>query len=309
MMIGLHPSVCLHYTWEQNKPVPNTHDESPEALAEDRKTRYSQNQGKFNLFLQLGGDDIQSIHRIGYDEPEECTTPCGLELPWNIPEIPFNAFAAKEVMDLGAGDAFRIYRQYLQLLTWQTAERKRGDFTWMLKCPFHLPYLNELTEAFPDATIVWTHRDPVECIASACSLYETIMHWVMVPESVNKVALGKAVMNYTRYALDKAFETLDRIGTSMKVVHVRYADNVKNPKDICRLVSETAGLGFSPEYENRIDVYLAKNAEERAKLKAEKAASGEKLHEYTLEEYGLSKEIVRERFADYTAKYRLVKEG
>ena len=45
---------------------------------------------------------------------------------------------------MSAGDAYRFYRQYLQLLTWQqrqTAAESGDEFTWMLKCPFHLPYI------------------------------------------------------------------------------------------------------------------------------------------------------------------------
>jgi len=70
--------------------------------------------------------------------------PCNLELPWVMTELALGIFAADEVLPLGAGDAFRFYKQYLQLLTWQQRreDSEQGDeFTWMLKCPFHLPYL------------------------------------------------------------------------------------------------------------------------------------------------------------------------
>ena len=154
----------MHYLWEQVKPVPDTHDESLVALIADRKKRHGDNKGRFDMFLALGGHKMQNIHRVGYDDPEECTTPLALELPWNIPEMPFTIFAAEEVIAMGAGDAFRLYRQYLQLLTWQSPDRRPHDLTWMLKCPFHLPYLTELTEAFPDATIVWTHRWVGRCV-------------------------------------------------------------------------------------------------------------------------------------------------
>jgi hypothetical protein len=50
--------------------------------------------------------------------------------------------------------------------------REDDGIRWNLKCPFYLPYLKELEKSFPDAVLVWTHRNPVECIASACSLYE-----------------------------------------------------------------------------------------------------------------------------------------
>ena len=55
--------------------------------------------------------------------------------------MPFTVFAAQEVIPMGAGNAFPLYRQYLQLLTWQAESRRSLDLTWMLKCPFHLPYL------------------------------------------------------------------------------------------------------------------------------------------------------------------------
>jgi hypothetical protein len=52
-----------------------------------------------------------------------------------------------------------------------------------------------------------------------------------------------------------------------------------------------------------MDAYLAKNAEERKKLKEQKKSA--ELHSYRLEDYGLSKEKVLERFSDYINKYSL----
>lgn len=135
-----------------------------------------------------------------------------MELPWAIPELLYHIASADETMHTGCGGAFRYYRKFLQLLTWQNpgnvvlaegaggaavaadvpgasagASADGGDGAgadggdapryadqWMLKCPFHLPYLDALMREFPGSTIVWTHRDPVECVASACSLYETL---------------------------------------------------------------------------------------------------------------------------------------
>ena len=103
----------------------------------------------------------------------------------------------------------------------------------MLKCPFHLPYLTELFEEFPESTVVWTHRNPVDCIASACSLYETLLLFCMEASSIDKAKLGKAVLEYTRICLDKAFASIKKAGPKAKVVHIRYADNVKEPKQNC----------------------------------------------------------------------------
>ncbi|CAM9678123.1 unnamed protein product, partial [Ectocarpus fasciculatus] len=232
-LLGIHPDVRMHYSWEQFDPIPSTDDSSLVAHTADRKKRYEQNKGAFNLFLAYAGDRIQSVHRIGYDESEECTTPCAMDLPWMVSNIAFITFAAQELADMGAGQAFQTYRNFLKLLQWQSEDRREMDFTWMLKCPFHLPYLTELMTEFPDSTIVWTHRNPVDCIASACSLYETLLLFNMEPSSIDKEKLGKAVLDYTRVCLDKAFASIKKAGPKAKIVHIRYADNVKDPKKNC----------------------------------------------------------------------------
>ena len=308
-ILGLHPDVRMHYTWEQIEFVPRTSEESMEAFTKDRKLRYDSNQGEFGLLTSVAGEAIQSIHRVEYDAPEECTTPCGMELPFNIPTIPFMPFAAKEVIAMGAKDAFPLYKQYLQLLTFQSPERQ-SPFTWMLKCPFHLPYLSELHATFPDATIVWTHRNPVECIASACSLYETIMKISVDSWTIDKHALGSAVMEYSFLSLEKAIRSIEKAAKTMRIVHIRYADNIKDPKAVCKQVMDMAELPYSDEYVGLLDDYMAESTKKRKAMKEKKAkeAAGGKaveLHSYSLEEYGLNTEIVLAKFDAYIAKYNL----
>src|SRR5262249_9887744 len=46
----------------------------------------------------------------------------------------------------------------------------RGPDRWVLKSPQHLEQLVPLSETFPDATIVVTHRDPVAVVRSAITM-------------------------------------------------------------------------------------------------------------------------------------------
>lgn len=302
--LGLHESVRMHYTWEQMSPLPGTDDDAVASLDADRKARYSANKAAFNfLFKYIIGEKIQYIHRIGYDEPEECTVPCSFDLPWSLTELPNHVYAAEETFPLGAGKAFEFYAKVLKLFTYQSSERRDQDFTWMLKCPFHLPYLEELVKAFPGATIVWTHRDPAQCIASACSLFQTLQHMGMEEASVDPKRLGAAIMKYSALCLQKAEESLEKLKGQVKVVHVRYADNVSKPKDVCRQVYEAAGIPFSAEYEAKLDDYLRRNEEERIRMKAKKGAA--EMHEYKPEDYGLTAAGIRAEFKDYISKYNL----
>jgi hypothetical protein len=60
---------------------------------------------------------------------------------------------------------YRYLRRVLQALTWL-----RGPNRWVLKSPQHLEQLMPLLDAFPDATIAITHRDPVAVIRSAITM-------------------------------------------------------------------------------------------------------------------------------------------
>lgn len=355
-ILGLHQKVRMHYTWEQMDHVPSSHVETAAAQRADRQARYQKNSGHFKLLMKVIGNNIQQIHRIGYDEPEECTTPCAMELPWAVPELPLMVWALKHILPLGCGMAFDYYKEYLQLMTWQSgggdsvqananktppsaeadivtnacmqdAHRTSElgqDSTWMLKCPFHLPYLEELFATFPDATVVWTHRDPVECIGSACSLYETLAEMGCETWSIEKKSLGAAVLQYTKLCLERAEEAIAKINAAApkgrsSVIHVRYADNVREPLQVCSSILEQAGVAEDTQYVTRVKDYVAASKAKRSKEKAlnKVGSSGDSdagklkmvepvVHVYSLEEYGLSVDKVRETFKAYTDKYNLV---
>jgi len=237
-LLGLHDEVRSHYSWEQIDPIPTTHDESIVALTRDRLSRYKKNQSHFKFMCYIMGSRIQNIHRIAYDEPEECSIACSVEMPWFLTEMAFNTFAIDELTAIGAGSNFAYYRKYLQLLTWQADDRRDQSFMWMLKCPFYLPYLEALHEEFPDSTVVWTHRDPSECIASSCSLFHTLMLMSMEEDSVDPFLIGKAVMRYTHRCLEAAEQAIQKIGKKFKLVHVRYSDTVNKPEAVCKQVIE-----------------------------------------------------------------------
>jgi hypothetical protein len=62
---------------------------------------------------------------------------------------------------------YQYLKQVLQLLQWQ---RRQSGKRWVLKCPQHLEQLPVLLGVFPDATVVFTHRDPVAVIQSTITM-------------------------------------------------------------------------------------------------------------------------------------------
>jgi hypothetical protein len=60
---------------------------------------------------------------------------------------------------------YRYMKKVLQALTFL-----RGPRTWVLKSPQHCEQLGPLMETFPDATVAFTHRDPVAVVQSAITM-------------------------------------------------------------------------------------------------------------------------------------------
>ena len=55
-------------------------------------------------------------------------------------------------------------------LALQTLQSRQPTERWVLKTPNHLWHLDALLAAYPDARIVWTHRDPGPVVTSLASL-------------------------------------------------------------------------------------------------------------------------------------------
>jgi len=64
---------------------------------------------------------------------------------------------------------------------------------WTLKNPWHALFLDDLTEVYPDAQFVMTHRDPVEVVGSACSLIKHVR--LMFSDSVDTLSIGESMVD------------------------------------------------------------------------------------------------------------------
>lgn len=90
---------------------------------------------------------------------------------------------------------YRYLRTVLQALTFL-----RGPRHWVLKSPQHLEQLGPLMATFPDAMVVFTHRDPVAVIQSAITM----------------LAYGDRMRRYTIEPDQLAAYWVDRIETLLR---------------------------------------------------------------------------------------------
>ncbi|ORB84309.1 sulfotransferase family protein [Mycobacterium kansasii] len=175
---------------------------------------------------------------------------------------------------------YRRHRKNLQLIGLNDAGKR-----WVLKNPSHLFALDALMATYPDALVIQTHR-PVETImASMCSLAQhTSEGWSTVfvgaqigADAVDTWSRGLERFNTARAQYDPA-----------QFYDVEYRDLIADPLGTVAAVYQHFGLMLTAEAQQAM-----------AKVHAE-SQTGERApkHSYSLADYGLTVEAVKERFAE-----------
>ena len=70
---------------------------------------------------------------------------------------------------------------------------------WVLKTPSHLAYLETLLNQYPDASIVWTHRQPLDAarlqtvVSEACANLDEVDPQLILDESLKNLYDGVSI--------------------------------------------------------------------------------------------------------------------
>lgn len=182
--------------------------------------------------------------------------------------------------------AYAFHKQFLQHLQWRCPGER-----WVLKAPSHLGQLEPLLAVYPDARIVWTHRDPLKVLPSVASiLYSTafVRSDAVDADSVLDWFTGETCA----YLLDGASALRDAHPEPSQFHDVRYSDLVQRPAETLAGIYEHFGIAFSARAEEAMLGYLAAKP---------KGKHGE--HRYEFEDTGADASEERERFRAYQERY------
>jgi hypothetical protein len=226
------------------------------------------------------------IHYTSADTPEECVllhayAMHGVQLGIEILLEPYASWYQEAARDLRPLYAYQ--KKLMQLLDWQ-----RPGERWLLKAPAHLWGLDALAATFPDVAIVWTHRDPVACVASACSMTAALMTTL---EGLDEKWLGPVVMEFYARSLDHGLAAREKMDPR-RVVDVSHDEFVNDAVGVAKRVYSYFALPLTPAALAAFEAHVRANP---------RAKHGK--HEYQLQEFGLSEGSVRERFAGYRDRF------
>jgi hypothetical protein len=188
--------------------------------------------------------------------------------------------------------AYLQMARLLKLIGWsQQASSLRP---WVLKTPQHMFDLPVLMKLFPDARLIFTHRDPLAVVGSAASLAwnQTIIY----SDHADAKAIGAEWLRKTRLQIERMHAARATIPVERQI-DVHYEEMERDWRSAMARVYGFLGLDIAPVLP----------AMEAYQLRA--AALKRRPHKYSLEEFGLSAGRVLDELGDYVRTYGITMEG
>jgi hypothetical protein len=281
-LMSLDPNHRVPWCWELCYPLPQ--HPNPDR---DRRKRIRRTAQKWML-ADLMGPDQKYAHELRAEGPEECFFMLANSALFVQQIMGLLGYTyARKLLHTDVSGAYDDLRLQYQLL----ADQRPGQ-RWVMKCPLHMWFLDDLMRVFPDARIIHTHRAAAEAVPSVCSL-SAIMAKPMAAD-FDAIRHGEFFREYCRSGIDRAMVSRERISPD-QILDIRLSDLSHDPVAAVKRVYDQFGLEWAEEMPARIKAHLEKEELHKKKLG--------RRHAYSAEQFGLTAEGLTRDFADYESRF------
>jgi hypothetical protein len=277
-LLGLDAGLRTPVATEALHPVlpPGTDEAARRAMTEAEQELWADVQPEF-----------AAIHELRSDLPVECITICAPSFAgshWAMTLTDMGEWAPDVAADLA------FHRAVLQAV-----QHGRPARRWLLKTPGYLLMLDDLLAAYPDACVIFTHRDPARTMPSTVST-TAMIQWLRT-DAVDLDGLAALIGAIFSDAL--ATVARRRADGTLPGVHgdVRFADLMADPVAAIAAAYGEIGRDLVDDHRRAIGGYLA--AKPRGKHGT---------HDYTAADWGFDAATVRSELAGYMSAFGVVAE-
>ncbi len=285
-LLSLDPEAMAPEHWMCREPSP------PLALGAPTQDRLERAEKRMmDLFGLI--PDVFVTHPYMIEEGSGALAECGSD-------ILSLAFTAQQLWCFWGGDRYRRYlleadhtaalglhHDFLQHLQWGMGGRR-----WALKGSDHMLWMSELAACYPDARLIWTHRDLSQQLASLASVQSILLglHGHPVgPE--RRRAQGRKAIDLQHASVIKAMRSRELLGES-QFIDVSYHDVMADHVGTVEWIYDRAGLAMSGAHADAIRGWLADHPQTKHGA-----------HRHTPEEFGMNGEDINALFAPYTERF------
>jgi hypothetical protein len=278
-LIAQDPAMRYPASWEVAKPVPPAMRGTYETDGRIRTVE------RFMGLAEQLSPGFRAIHTIGAQLPQECVYIFASQFVSEQFGYMFDIPQYRDwILDRDMTDAYRWHSQFLQHMQ----ADYRGEH-WVLKTPSHLAYLRYLLAQYPDANIVWTHRQPIDAIASLSSLATNLRGGFS--DTVNPKAVAAHEMQHFAKQLNMGMQQRRQLDRG-QFLDISFASICDDPINSVRGIYHYFDIPLSGEAESRMRDYLVKRPRD---------LHGK--HDYCADQFALTRARESDLFRDYLDRF------
>jgi hypothetical protein len=274
-LVAADPQFRSLRLWESSAPVP-----PPETATEHTDARIAATEAGLAM-MNEAFPLMQSLYHSEATTATECQDLMGM----SFRTMHFDGSARVPsylawVIDCDMRGTYEYHQRVLRLLQWHCPPN-----LWHLKTPVHMFNLDALTEVYPNARFLWSHRDPAPVLGSVCSLIHYTRSWSS--DRDDALSLGPEMTDRWSEAVRRAMDFRARVGDE-RFADVSFAALQTDPVGAVAASYERVGLDFSEATRAAVTNWAGRH---------EPGSSGS--HAYALTDFGIDADEVRTRFATY----------
>jgi hypothetical protein len=238
-------------TWEAENCVPPA---TPDTLRSD--PRCLKKKAELEVLAEgLKAANIPMVHWDEADGPTECVFVQGQDFKAYLWEafMPTRDYA-DWLMTADMTSTYAYERTVLQVL------QSQAPGTWSLKMPSHAVHIEALLATFPDARLVWAHRDPFQATASFLRL--NYLSRSILNADIDVDVIADNVLNQLRAHIARPLQLRRRIGDD-RFFDLHYADLMRDPVAVMRALYDWAADDLTAATEDAMLRWLAQHPQDR----------------------------------------------
>jgi hypothetical protein len=272
-LLGLDPGLRTPVAIDILHPVP------PAGV--DAAARFAMTEAEQEFWADVQ-PEFAAIHELRSDLPVECITICVPSFAgnhWSMVLADPGDWAA----DIAADLAF--HRAVLQ-----SAQHGRAPRRWLLKTPGWLFLLDDLLAAYPDASVIVSHRDPARTMPSTVST-TAMVQWLRT-DAIDLDVLSAVIGAMFGDALNTLARRRDDGSLPEVFGDVRFHELMADPA--AAIAGAYDGIGREMTGEHRAAVVRYLDDKPRGKHGT---------HRYTAADWGFDADVVRADLAPYMSRF------
>ncbi len=239
--------------------------------------------------------EFHDLHRLTPRSPQECTEILAHSFRSLRFDTTYRIPSYRRWLDGEGGQhapAYVLHKLFLQYL--QHGESPGKPRRWVLKCPDHLFAMACLKAVYPDARIVFVHRDPLKVLLSVARLTEVLRR--PFSRRVDPMEIGRQESARWLEGAERMMAE-SRKDRASAIRHVHYLDLIADP------------AATVAEVYRHFDLALPDGAREAIRRTDQAEPNGGYgRRPYRFDAHGLNAEAEREKFRPYMARFGVTPE-